>query len=100
MNVLQTVTNAFREKERSGKPKVIPVRLANFDGLITSYIKIKHEKKNYAYFEITQSSKKLWVEISKLILYESNSLISFVLGVHDFELIDLLFKLGLLIRIL
>jgi hypothetical protein len=94
MNFLQIVTNAFRE--RRGKPECKPVELENFDGIITSYIKIKHEKINYAYFEITQSSKKLWVEISKLILYESNSLISFVLGNHDFELIELLFKLGLL----
>jgi len=94
MNFLQIVTNAFRE--RRGKPECKPVELENFDGIITSYIKIKHEKINYAYFEITQSSKKLWVEISKLILYETNSLISFVLGNHDFELIELLFKLGLL----
>ena len=96
MNVLQTVTDACREKERSGNPKGNPVELKNFDGSITDYMKFNKDNVTYIYFEITQSSKKLWVEISKLILYETNSLISFVLGVHDFELIDLLFKLGLL----
>ena len=94
MNFLQIVTNAFRE--RRGKPECKPVELENFDGIITDCIKFKGGPVKYVYFEITQSSKKLWVEISKLILYETNSLISFVLGNHDFELIELLFKLGLL----
>ena len=100
MNVLQTVAGACREKVRRGNPKCKPVRLVYFAALITDYIIIKDGGVKYAYFEITQSSKKLWVEISELILYETNSLIMFVVGVHDFELIELLFKLGLLIRIL
>ncbi len=98
MEALKFVANEFKKKDEDSKKKFVgkPVKSNYFGGFITDYIKFEHEKKKYYHFEISLPSKKRWVDILSMFLYEKDGLINFALDVHDFELIKLLFTMGLL----
>jgi len=101
MDILQKVAVALKkenEKTIFGKP----VEAKHFGGFISDRIKMKHDNLTYVFFEIRppleakSPSKIKWVEMSELMFYERDALITFILGIHDFELLDMLIKVGLL----